>query len=158
VHALNECIETQYGHRNAGFAALSLDEDIREAARTYGYEIGMAFQIVDDVLDFTSEQSTVGKPVASDLRQGLITLPAIYYIEAHPDDPDLQLLLKGNHYHEESLTRLAEAIGESSAIGETMNVANQYVGRALNALRVLPDRPERKALEDLANYIVRRDY
>jgi geranylgeranyl pyrophosphate synthase len=53
---------------------------------------------------------------------------------------------------------LAEAIGESSAISETMNVANQYVGRALNALRVLPDRPERKALEDLANYIVRRDY
>jgi geranylgeranyl pyrophosphate synthase len=135
-----------------------VDEDIQEAARTYGYEIGMAFQIVDDVLDFTSEQSTVGKPVASDLRQGLITLPAIYYIDAHPDDPDLQLLLKGNNYHEASLSRLAQAIGESGAIGEAMNEASQYVDRALKALKVFPKKPERESLEDLAKYIVHRDY
>lgn len=136
----------------------NVDEDIQEAARTYGYEIGMAFQIVDDVLDFTSEQSTIGKPVASDLRQGLITLPAIYYIEAHPDDPDLQLLLKGNNYHEASLSRLAQAIGESGAIGEAMNEASQYVDRALKALKVFPKKPERESLEDLAKYIVHRDY
>jgi geranylgeranyl pyrophosphate synthase len=52
-----------------------------------GHHIGMAFQIMDDVLDFTSEQLALGKPVGSDLRQGLITLPAIYYIEEYPDDP-----------------------------------------------------------------------
>ncbi len=46
--------------------------------RQFGYDIGMAFQIMDDVLDFTAEQATLGKPVGSDLRQGLITLPAIY--------------------------------------------------------------------------------
>jgi geranylgeranyl pyrophosphate synthase len=118
----------------------------------------MAFQIVDDVLDFTSEQSTVGKPVASDLRQGLITLPAIFYIDAHPDDPDVQLLLEGNHYNEDGLSRLAEAICKSSAISKTMNEANLYLDRALNALGKLPESPERDALEDLANYIVRRDY
>jgi geranylgeranyl pyrophosphate synthase len=133
-------------------------EDIREAARIYGYQIGMAFQIVDDVLDFTSEQSTVGKPVASDLRQGLITLPAIYYFDAHPDDPDLQLLLQGNNYQEESLTRLAHAISESGAIGEAMNEASQYVDRALEVLKVFPKKPERQSLEDLAKYIVYRDY
>ena len=49
-----------------------------EVIRKFGYQLGMAFQIVDDVLDFTGEQSTIGKPVANDLRQGLITLPSIF--------------------------------------------------------------------------------
>ena len=136
----------------------NVNQETQNAARAYGYEIGMAFQIVDDVLDFTSEQSTVGKPVATDLRQGLITLPAIYYIDAHPDDPDVQLLLEGNHYNEDGLSRLAEEISKSSAISKTMNDANLYLDRALKALRKLPESPERDALEDLANYIVRRDY
>ncbi|NIT62078.1 MAG: polyprenyl synthetase family protein, partial [Aliifodinibius sp.] len=60
-----------------------------DAANRFGYGIGMAFQIIDDVLDFTGEQSSVGKPVANDLRQGLITLPTIYYRETNPDDPNL---------------------------------------------------------------------
>ena len=71
------------------------DEQIRAAMKTYGYEIGMAFQIVDDVLDFTGEQATIGKPVGSDLLNGLVTLPAIYYAESHPDDPEVKLLAEG---------------------------------------------------------------
>ena len=66
-----------------------------ETMRQYGYHLGMAFQIVDDILDFTGEQETVGKPVGSDLLQGLVTLPAIYYAEAHPDDPDVMCLTGG---------------------------------------------------------------
>ena len=61
------------------------DESVRASMKTYGYEVGMAFQIMDDVLDFTGEQATVGKPVGSDLLNGLVTLPAIYYVESHPD-------------------------------------------------------------------------
>ena len=136
----------------------NVNQEIQNSARTYGYEIGMAFQIIDDVLDFTSEQSTFGKPVASDLRHGLITLPAIYYFDAHPDDPDVQLLLGGNQINEDGLSRLAESISSSSAIGETMNEATLYLDRALKALKRLPDSPERDALEDLAKYIVCRDY
>jgi len=135
-----------------------VSEDIRESARRYGYEIGMAFQIVDDILDFTGEQTTVGKPVASDLRNGLITLPAIYYFENHLDDPDMKLVIKGNHFNDKNLTRLAESIRISGAIEEAMNEANQFLDRALSALYLLPDKPERAALEDLAKYVVRRDY
>ena len=69
------------------------------AMRQFGYHLGMAFQIVDDTLDFTGEQETVGKPVGSDLLQGLVTLPAIYYAENHPDDPDV-LCLTGGCYTE----------------------------------------------------------
>ena len=74
----------------AAAAILSpVDDEVVEDFRTYGYDIGMTFQIVDDVLDFTGEQATVGKPVGSDLRQGLLTLPALIYFEENHDDPDL---------------------------------------------------------------------
>jgi geranylgeranyl pyrophosphate synthase len=68
----------------ASTAALlgSVQEQVVKDMGRFGYEIGMAFQMVVDILDFTSEQATIGKPVANDLRQGLITLPALYYIES----------------------------------------------------------------------------
>ncbi len=132
-------------------------ERVKEIFRGFGYEVGMAFQIVDDVLDFVGEQSEVGKPVANDLRQGLITLPMIYYLESHPDDPDVALLLSGNIYDEVRISRLVQSIQESGAIQEAMNEARQFVDRGLNALIELPETPERLALEELACYIVNRN-
>ena len=98
-------------------ALLSLvDDNIIDAVHQYGYEVGMAFQIVDDILDFTGEQATVGKPVASDLRQGLVTLPALYYQEANPDDPDMQAVISGEYHNGERMIRLVESIRASGAI------------------------------------------
>lgn len=122
----------------------------------YGYEIGMAFQIVDDVLDFTGEQKTIGKPVASDLRQGLITLPALCYMEAFPDDQDMKGFLNGSHYDEACLLRLVNSIQKSGAIDQAMHEARQFVDRGLESLAKMPPNDERYALEDLANYIVHR--
>src|SRR4030066_2137031 len=72
------------------------DEQVKNIENQYGYEIGMAFQIIDDVLDFTSEQTTMGKPVASDLRQGLITLPVLFYLENNQDDLDMKNILESS--------------------------------------------------------------
>ncbi len=71
------------------------DEMLIEKMRQFGYNIGTGFQIVDDILDFTGEQATVGKPVGSDLRQGLITLPTLCYLEANPDTPLAQPIRNG---------------------------------------------------------------
>ena len=129
-----------------------------EALREFGYEIGMAFQIIDDILDFTSEQETLGKPVGSDLRQGLVTLPTIFYAERHPEDRDVQDLITGNCISSEPQTnRLIESIQKSTAIKEAQHEAFQYVERGLHSLRTLPANPERQSLEDLANYIVARE-
>jgi len=127
-----------------------------EVARSFGYEIGMAFQIVDDVLDFTGEQATVGKPVGSDLRQGLITLPTLYYLETNPEDDTLHAILSGNGYRDDSMDQLVEAIRESDAIQQSMEEAKQYVARALVVLEEMPKTIERQALKDLAEYIVQR--
>jgi geranylgeranyl pyrophosphate synthase len=131
-------------------------EETVNAARQFGNDIGMAFQIVDDVLDFTGEQAMVGKPVASDLRQGLVTLPAIYYVETHPDDGDMVALLNGQYYSEERLERVVREIRNSGAIERAMDEARHYINRALDTLRAQAECPERYALEELAAYIVER--
>jgi geranylgeranyl pyrophosphate synthase len=131
-------------------------EPVIKTARQFGYAIGMAFQIVDDILDFTGEQATVGKPVASDLRQGLFTLPALYYLESSPADPDMAILLSENQLGQADMSRLVAAIRSSGAIYQAMGDAKRYVDSALLLLAGMPDTLERQALEELARYIVDR--
>ncbi|MBT3390236.1 MAG: polyprenyl synthetase family protein [Chloroflexi bacterium] len=134
-----------------------VDDDVVLAVRQYGYEIGMAFQIVDDILDFTGSQSAVGKPVASDLRQGLVTLPAIYYQESHPDDEDMAAVLRGEYNHDARMMRLVAAIRASGAIKKALDEAREFVERGLKMLENIPDSIERQALFEIGSYIVDRD-
>lgn len=123
----------------------------------FGYEVGMAFQVVDDVLDFTSDQTELGKPVANDLRQGLVTLPALYYLEKNPDEPVIQKVVEDRIVSEDSLMQVVHAIRESGAIQDAMAEAREYVERALQALHHMPETPQRQALEDLARFVVDRN-
>jgi len=141
-----------------GAAMISpVDEATVETMQDYGYQVGMAFQIVDDILDFNGEQAEVGKPVGSDLLQGLITLPTLHYIEDHPDDPNIRPLLEGNYsVGQKQMNRLVQSIRKSDAISRSMNEAEKYVAEALRALADMPAGTECQALEDLARYIVDR--
>jgi len=133
------------------------DEIVRTMLKTYGYEIGMAFQIMDDVLDFTGEQATVGKPVGSDLLQGLVTLPAIYFAESYPDDPDIKLLAEGGWGNQERMDRLVEAIRNTDSNSRAISEARHHVDLGLDALRNFPWSQERESLESLARYIIDRN-
>ena len=132
------------------------DELVGEALRTYGREIGMAFQIMDDILDFTGDEAKLGKPVGSDLRQGLFTLPALCYLESRPDDADLNSLLNGSR-NARTLARVTQAIRQSSAIGAARREAEAYVARAHAALAGVPDNAYRRALHEMADYVIRRN-
>ncbi len=127
-----------------------------EAMRDFGYQIGMAFQIVDDILDFTGDQATVGKPLGSDLLNGLVTLPAIYYAEGNPEDEDVLSLPNGGWTNNENMTRLVDNIRASNATQKAMLEAEQHVDRALARLDSMESCAEREALENLAKYIVDR--
>jgi geranylgeranyl pyrophosphate synthase len=133
-----------------------VDEHTIEHARAFGYEIGMAFQIVDDVLDFTGEMKTVGKPLANDLRQGVITLPTLFYMQINPEDSNLHAYLNGNLYNGSGMDSLIESIRQSGAIQHALDDAQGYAERGLDQLSYLPECPEHAALEDLTRYIVRR--
>jgi geranylgeranyl pyrophosphate synthase len=132
------------------------DEETRAAMRAFGYEVGMAFQIVDDILDFTGEQSAVGKPIGSDLLNGLVTLPAIYFAEAHPNNEDVLSLPEGGWKDTERVQRLVDNIRQSEAIRQAMDEARQAISRALKSLSDAPVSPEKEALENLAKFIVDR--
>ena len=132
------------------------DETIVQRLGSYGRSIGMAFQIMDDVLDYTGEQETVGKPVASDLRQGLITLPVLLYLDRHADDAEIKLILEGKRLNEAQMQRLLASIRQSGAIEQAVGEAEKYIESAIEQLTIFPATPERLSLESLARYIVQR--
>lgn len=134
-----------------------VNDEVIGFMKQYGYQIGMAFQIIDDILDFTGEQATMGKPVANDLRNGLVTLPALYYIEMHPEDQEIQSILKSNFCDESCLERVLNSIRASGAIQYSLQEAREAVTRGINSLNNLPPSAERQALTDLAHYIISRE-
>lgn len=134
------------------------DEEIILSFKRFGYDIGMAFQIVDDILDFTGEQITIGKPVASDLRQGIITLPAIYYFENSNDRTILEIFSNGNNPFEDQMENLIDSIRNSDAISLAFQEAKRFVVHGREIFTNHPDSVEKTALENLTNYIVDRKY
>jgi geranylgeranyl pyrophosphate synthase len=128
-----------------------------EALCTFGREVGMAYQIVDDILDFAGTPEQLGKPSGSDLRQGLVTLPTICYWEAHPDDPRLRALLQGNGTHAVD-KGLVAAVRASGALDEAAQEARQFAARGRQALERLPDSVYVAALAALCEYVVDRKY
>ena len=126
------------------------------AMKDFGYNLGMAFQIVDDILDFNGEQVKLGKPVGSDLLQGLVTLPAIYYAEAHPDDPDVICLSSGCYNEHERMERLVGSIRKSQSVDLSLAEALKFKEKALDKLSGMPEGIESQSLRELADYIVQR--
>jgi geranylgeranyl pyrophosphate synthase len=129
------------------------EPEIREL-RTYGHELGVAFQIVDDVHDFTADEATLGKPVGSDLRSGIITLPTLCYLDLHPERrASLESMLRGR---DGELGSWVDAIRHSAAVSASYAEAADHMRRALAALARLPDGYARRSLESLARFVVER--
>jgi geranylgeranyl pyrophosphate synthase len=124
--------------------------------KSFGYNIGIAFQIMDDVLDFIGDQDQIGKPVANDLRQGVITLPALCYLESNPNHGTLREMLLRGEMDNDELDHLIDEIRASSAIEKALDQAREFVAAGEAQLDDMPASPERDALYDLAQYIANR--
>jgi geranylgeranyl pyrophosphate synthase len=141
----------------AGAILAGADEGTMGALRSYGEQLGLAFQVVDDVLDFVAEEEALGKPVGSDLRQGLVTLPVLLFLEEAPDHSAVCRALQGNP-PEEVVREAVRAVTGSVAIERSLEVARRHAERANEALNGLPDSSYRTALSDLADFTVRRRF
>jgi geranylgeranyl pyrophosphate synthase len=129
-------------------------EEAIDAMRDYGHNLGMGFQIVDDVLDFVGEEDELGKPVGSDLREGAVTLPSILFAKYNPKDNLIQAVIEKRDA--ESVALAVEKIRNSPVIGECLALASDFCFRARRAVEKLPDNSARQSLLELAAYIIER--
>lgn len=133
------------------------ESEMVERMREFGCNLGIAFQIVDDVLDFTGEAKDVGKPVGNDLRQGLITLPVLYYLEDHSEAySTLELMGEETNMDRPEMDQFIAEVRQSSAIERSIQTARDYVEDSKEILAEFPDTQEKRSLSDLADYILRR--
>lgn len=141
--------------RGAGLLANCQGEEL-EIIQRFGYRVGIAFQIVDDVLDFVGDQDRVGKPVASDLRHGLVTLPTIWHLENDDQGEDLLAWLDGNQLSEAELERLIQRIRSSDAIDRSLAEARDLAEKATMSLEAFSPSRAREGLREMARYVVQR--
>ena len=126
-----------------------------EAMRLYGLRLGTAFQIVDDILDFTGDPAVMGKPVGSDLAGGTLTLPAILYMQRRPDDNPVKRAFEGTR-RRANIERAIREITASDLLDESLRTARHFGDQALDALRALPNGETRDTLDGIVDYVFAR--
>lgn len=131
-------------------------ESMITTLRAYGYYLGMAFQIVDDILDFVGNEDKMGKPVGSDLRQGMITLPTIYLLDEDPENATIRSIFDDADSSDAAIHRAVSDVLASGAIERARAEARRFCRLALHELHALPETPGRRALEQLTDYVVDR--
>jgi geranylgeranyl pyrophosphate synthase len=136
------------------------DEEIT-LLNEYGQNLGIAFQIIDDVLDYTQDQSTIGKPAGNDLRQGMVTLPLIYALQEQSHNGRYQQvhgLINGSSHKDEDILSVVKWVTHSQGIEQAMADAHTYGNKARAALYHFPPSPGRDVLDELIDFVVSRQH
>ncbi len=140
-----------------GAYAAGMPEEEAAALKRYGYDLGMAFQITDDIMDLVGSEENIGKPVGSDLRQGNFTLPLLYALKS-PERNDLLPLLRGIGTVEAHFAEIIALIQKSGGIDYSRALAKRYVDKALQETAVLPQGEPLQALRSMAEFMTGREY
>lgn len=133
----------------------------RDALRAYGHNLGIAFQIVDDVLDYSAHQETLGKTVGDDFREGKMTLPVILAIARGDANERAFWTRTLENHHDQVDGDFAQAqayLMKHKALDDCIGRAKHYASVARDALGILPSTPLRQALQDVVDFVVSRDY
>ncbi|AFV11749.1 heptaprenyl diphosphate synthase component 2 [Thermacetogenium phaeum DSM 12270] len=126
--------------------------------KKYGYYLGMAFQITDDLLDFVSSEQRCGKPVTSDLKQGIVTLPVIYALRDRRSGAKLKEILMKEDKQNSDWEEAFNLIRLSGALGTSWRLCDRYLQKARKELFYLPDLLPRRVMEAITDFIGLREY
>lgn len=140
-----------------GAIATDVSEEDAEKLFQYGYYIGMSYQIIDDILDFTASQNELGKPAGNDLLQGNVTLPVLFAMR----DKDFNDLLRDTFKNPEQVSEkdmaiLLNRLKSTNAITESYKISDHYLNKALTALESIPNHKAKQTLQSIAKYIGKR--
>jgi octaprenyl-diphosphate synthase len=159
-----EIVQSKTAYLFAGCARIGgmlgpITRDQQEALWQYGLNIGMAFQIVDDLLDFTGEEGALGKPVGGDLREGKLTLPVIHMRDRGGPRAAalLRKVVEAREVSLEDWDEIRSLLAQTRSIEYASRVASDYVERAKKTLYSFPSSDARDALMFLPDYVVSRD-
>ncbi len=126
--------------------------------RDFGRGVGIAFQIVDDVLDITGREEQAGKTLGTDARQGKLTLPMIHHLRTRPDGHADRLLACLQAPQTLDRARVQDLLTETGSLDHARRVAGDYVTRAIASLDCLPPSPARTQLQTMTEFIVARQF
>jgi geranylgeranyl pyrophosphate synthase len=125
----------------------------------YGLNLGIAFQIIDDILDYTEDQATIGKPAGNDLRQGMVTLPLIYALQEQPLNgrhQEVHGLLNGTSQTDEDIRSVVNWVTTGQGVERSRADAHTYANKAREALHHFPASRNRELLDELIDFVVSR--
>ncbi len=140
----------------SGAMASECDDKLRRKLSNIGHNIGMAFQIIDDILDYTGDEMIVGKSIGIDIKQGIYTLPLIYALEKK--NLDLSSILDKESYDENDLKGIADIVKEFRGIEKSKALAERYTNRAFNLINTLPDSDNKNILLKTTKKLLVRFY
>ncbi len=142
----------------SGAVVAAADHETVERLRKFGLNLGIAFQLIDDVLDYTGSEDVVGKPVGKDLREGKITLPLIYALSdlEKAEREGFAERFKTHQAGEEDYTALIERVRDNGVVDSIRMEAGSYVDRAISFLHAFPGSPPKNDLLALSRFICER--
>lgn len=136
------------------------DSATEEKLGEYAWNLGMAFQLVDDMLDFTAHEQILGKPVGNDLREGKVTLPLVYALErATPEErQQVEIILRDRNYEMVPFSRILRLLEKYRGVERVRDRAQAFTAKARAAIATFPDVPYQRALYALPDLIIERDH
>ncbi len=143
-----------------GAVAANASSDVEERLGDYAWNLGMAFQLIDDLLDFTSREKTLGKPVGGDLREGKITLPMVYVLEhATPQErASIETVLRERNYETVPFDSIRKLVDKYGAVARVQERAHQFTRKAQQLISAFPDSPYQNALYAVTDLVTDRDH
>ena len=142
-----------------GTLLAGIEDKRQQQMKAFGHHLGMAFQMIDDILDYTSKEESLGKAIGIDLEEGKLTLPLIHALSrvSETEYQKLQEIILADYLEHEDFTYVHQIITKYDGINFTLREARRHIDKAKEIIATHPDSPFRQALNFLADYIWQRD-
>jgi heptaprenyl diphosphate synthase len=141
-----------------GGVVAGVDEAQVQALYNYGMGVGLSFQVADDLLDFHGTAAKVGKPVAGDLKTGILTLPVIHALRHSPRAAELRSLIVGREIGDADIVRVKEILEAAGSFAYAREAADRHLAGAVAELEKVPDLATKQVLQVLADFVINRQF
>jgi octaprenyl-diphosphate synthase len=142
-----------------GAVAANASEGDENRLGEFAWNLGMAFQLVDDILDFTSTEKILGKPAGNDLREGKVTLPMIYALESASleERQAVETVIADGNYEQAPFMRIVQILERHGSVARAYDRAHAFTAKARNLIGTFPENPAQRALQSIVELVTERD-